>query len=500
MTKRIKGLLASVAVLAVLGGGLTALLLTNPDKQDESSTETEDLTTELWHAHADDISRIEVSKPEGSGDSFAANRKITQTEVEDSEGGTTTEEVTDYVIEGYEALPMAIYQTRLLASRAPELSSVSTVVEHATEADKYAHGFENAIKVKYVVDNADPIIFYVGNISTKQGCSYLMLENDDRIFMVDSSAVEMFRKDIEDFIGTALTDEFDSTGDVQIESVRLHRTNLPYDIYCEYDKYTAEHDQGGGSAVHVMKEPIPCLLSPDKSSKVTHGLYNLNATDVVQTFPSENDMEYYGLKEPFATVTMKTSDGKTTVFRLGNTYETADNTKLYYGYLDSVDCIYGFSVDNTAYATVKAEDITSKVIVDSYVWDIGKLTYEADGKKWEFSGKGSSSDDYLLSYNGNSVEDKERYRLLYTYLLKASAEDLILEEPEISSTPMASVSIEEQNDGRKYKVDFYDAGGIKAYIAVDGRVLFSCRKAYVTTLIENLNMFDDESKEFIMSW
>lgn len=498
MTKRVKGLLAGFAVLAVLSGGLAALLLTDPKKPEESSSGTEDLSTELWHAHAEDISRIEVSHPDGG--SFIANRKVTQQEVTDYEGETTTEDITDYVIEGYENLPMDVYQARMLATRAPELSSISTIVEKANAEYDKTYGFDQPIKVTFTVDDADKIVFYVGNISTRSTYSYLKLENDDRIFMVESSAVELFRKKGSDFLGTVLTGEFKTDDGIQIDSLRVHRTDLPYDIYCEYDKYYAEHNSGGSSALHVMKEPISCLLSPDKSSKVTHGLYNLNATEVVKPFPTDEDKKAFGLEEPFVTVTMKTSDGKTTVFRLGNTYENKDGTKLRYGYLDTLNCIYGFSADNTAYGSVKAQDITSKIIVDSYVWDIGHLTYEADGKKWEFEGKGSSADDFVMNYNGKPMESVERYRQLYTYLLKTSAEDLLLEEPQVTGSPMATVSIEEQNDGRKSKIEFYDAGGLKAYIAVDGKLLFSCRKAFVTTLIENLNMFDDENKEFIMSW
>ena len=500
MTKQVKGLLAGCAVLTLLGGGLAVLLLNEPEQQEESSVGEEDTSTPLWHTESDLISRIEVSNPKG--DTFAANRKITPTETTDYEGNTVTEDVTDYILEGYEALPMETYEARMLATRAPELSSISTIVENANDEDLKTYGFDQPIKVKYTVDEADPIVFYVGNISTRATYSYLMLENDNRIFMIESSAVEMFRKNIKDFLGTSLTESFDTEKDAQVENIRIRRKDLDYEIYCEYDKYyeTDNSSAAGGTALHVMKEPIPCLLSPDKSEKATHGLFGLSATEVVKPFPSEADMAAYGLDDPYVSVTMVDKNNKTTVFIMGNTYETEDGKKLRYGCLDSINCVYGFSADNTIYGSLKAEDITSKVVVDSYVWDIGHLTYEADGRKWEFEGKGSSADDFVMTYNGNSFENLERYRLLYTYLLKTAAEELVLDGREATGTPMASVKIEEQNDKRSYDVAFYDGGGLKAYIAVNGKVLFACRKSFVTTLIENLNKFDDEDKQFTMTW
>ena len=499
MTKRMKGLLAGVAVLLAAGGGMAALLLTQPEPKDDTSSDTEDTSTPLWHAHSDEISRIEVQNP--NGDSYTANRTVKQEETTDENGETVTEDVTVYALEGYEKLPVEDYVVETLATRAPELSSISTIVENATDEDMALYGLDKPIKVKFTVDNADPIVFYVGKISTRSTYSYLRLDNDKRIFMVESSAVDVFRRNIKEYLSKTLTEEYDKEKKgSQVENIRMHRTDLPYDIYCEFDQYYQEHNVGGGSALHRMKEPRECLLSPEKSHKFTHGLYGLSASEVVKPFPTDEDKKTYGLDEPFAEVTMVTQDGKTTKFLIGKNYEDKDGNKLWYGYLDTIDCVYGFSTENAAYINLKVDDIRAKIVVDSYVWDIGKMTYEADGKKWEFEGKGSNADDFILNYNGKSYENLERYRLLYTFLLKTSAEDLLLEDVTPTGSPMATVKVEEQNDARKYQIDFYDAGGMKAYIAVDGKVLFTCRKSFVNTLIQNLNMFEDETKEFIMSW
>jgi hypothetical protein len=170
--------------------------------------------------------------------------------------------------------------------------------------------------------------------------------------------------------------------------------------------------------------------------------------------------------------------------------------------LDGIDCVYGFKADDIAYDDLRAEDIISRNVVDTFVWDIGSLTYEADGIKLDFSGKGTSKTDYVLKYNGKDQDEDgiERFRKLYTYLLQTKAEDIVYEKPELPEKPLASVKLERQDGQHGYDIQFYDAGNLKAYVVVNGDVRFRCRKSYVDTLISNLKIFDETDKEFTMTW
>ena len=65
---------------------------------------------------------------------------------------------------------------------------------------------------------------------------------------------------------------------------------------------------------------------------------------------------------------------------------------------------------------------------------------------------------------------------------------------------MAEIKLERQDGKHGYDIAFYDAGDRKAYIMVNGRVRFTCRKSYVDVLVENLKIFDDAEKELTMTW
>ena len=500
MNKTLKGIIGGTVLLAALGGVLVFLNKTEPDPEEESSASSGVDETPLWHAHADDISRIVVEKADGT--SFTANRRIDKTKTTDLDGNEVTEDITNYILEGYEDLPMNVTAIRTLATRAPELASTGTVVEHASKEDLSRFGFDDAVKVTYSVDQNDDIVFVIGGKAPIDNQRYLHMEGSDTIYTVNGMAMDPFMEEGTHYLGTTLKEEQADDDKTIIKSVRIERKDLDYDFYFEYDPYYSENSNGGSMALHVMKEPIYSLISGDKSAAATHGIYGLTAAEVVKPHPTPEDEKKYGFADPFAVVTTKTDAGDTWVFSLGDSYQNEEGGTFYYGMLEGINCIYGFSADDIIYDNLQAEDIISRNVVDTFVWDIGKLTYEAEGTKLEFSGVGKDKSDYVLKYKGQEQDEDglERYRKLYTYVLQTKAEEIVYDEVKLPEKPMAEIKLERQDGQHGYDIAFYDAGDMKAYIVVNGDVRFRCRKSYVETLVSNIKIFDDTDKEFTMTW
>ena len=504
MNKTLKGIIGGSVLLCALGGAMAALLLTQPEEEQESSSDS-GVETLLWHLHSDDINEISVENP--NGDSYTAFRKMEQTKTTDMEGKEVVQDIANYYLKGYEDLPMDTVQIRLLATRSPEAASVDTVEEDASADSLKKYGLDNPVKVTFHVDNADDVSFRIGDITPLGDNRYLSMEGSNTVYLVNKVSLEPFMSGITDYLGKTLREEQAEDDDTVIESVRIERSDLDYDFYFVYDPYYKENTNGGAMAVHVMQEPVKALLSADKSSGATHGLYGLTASEVLTPFPSKDDIKAAGLDDPFVTVTMKTDDKKTTVFKLGGIYEDASGLKRYYGMMDGIDCIYGFDPELLAYDDLTPEAIISRNVIDMYVWDIGTLTIEADDQKLEFTGKGTSQEDFVGKYNGKDMDEAqiERYRKLYSFLLETRAEEIVYpeEKAELEGKPLAKfaeVHIDRQDGKRSYDVAYYDADGMKAYVAVDGEIRFRCRRSYVDTLIENLKIFDDADKEFSMTW
>lgn len=502
MNKTLKGIIGGSVLLAMLGGVFAYLKMTEPEPEDSSSVSDSSVQTELWHAYSDDINQIKVENPDG--DSYIAVRRFDETKTTDAEGNETTEEIANYYLKGYESLPMNTTQIRLLATRAGAVTSEDTVAEDVPESELAKYGLDNPAKVTLSVDNSEDIVIRIGNQTPIDGNRYVAMYDSNTVYTVSAFNVEPYLDGIRDYLGTVLKEEQAEDDDTQIESVRIERKDLDYDFYFIRDPYYEENANGGAMAVHVMEEPVKSLLSADRSSEATHGLYGLTASEVLTPFPKEDDLKKAGLDDPSVKVTMKTSDHKTTEFYLGGNYENADGEKRIYGMLKGIDCIYGFAPDQVAYEDLKAEDIISRNVIDMYVWDIGKLDVEAGGQKLSFTVQGESKEDAVVTYDGKKQDDDgiERYRKFYSYLLQTKAEDLVMpgDAPKLTGDPLAAVKIDRQDGKRSYDVKFYDAGDMKAYIVIDGEARFRCRKSYVDTLIANMKIYDETDKEFTMSW
>lgn len=509
LSRGAKGVLCGVGVVTLLGGTLTVLKLTEQENPTDSSSVVDTSgVVSLWSiADSGDIAAVRVEQPKG--EDFSVHRVIEEQEsVDSTTGEVVVNEVENYYLDGYEDLPTKTVDIRTLATRVASISSSDIIQENATTSDLAKYGLDQPIRVTLTVDDADDICFLLGDISPSSYYSYLCMDGENTVYTVQSSSMAQYRVDWKDYLSTDVTEEQSEYDDSYVEEVCIQREDLDYRILLAYDPFYVENANSGSSTVHVMKEPINCLLSGDKSSGATHGIYAMTASQVYYPHPDADMLAACGVtaNKYFACVTTKISTGKTVTFYLGHTYETEiedENGELQtvtyrFGYIDTVDCIYGFAVDDTVYETLKPEDITSKIIVDTYVWDIGRLTYTAGDLQLDFEGVGTSADDYVVTCNGEDVET-ERFRLLYTYLLKAAAEDLVLEDVAVTGTPLATVELERQDGKRSMSVAFYEADGMKTYIVVDGEVRFLCRKAYVTTLISNMEIFHTD-QDFTMTW
>ncbi len=498
MNKTLKGILGGGALLGVLGGVLAFLKLTEK-KPGQDSSSAEDSMVMLWHTEEDTINRISVEPAEG--EKYVANRRFDKTETTDLNGSTVVRDIANYYLEGYEDLPMSTITIRLLATRSPELAAVDTVLENATDADFSRFGLDHPTRVSYTVDGRDdPIVFLIGDKTQVGNDYYLRMEGSNTVYTVSQSAMEPFLEDVKHYLGTTVIAEQPDGDDTIVKSVRISRKDIDYDIVLQYDETISETDRSGGMAMHMMTEPINCMLSPDKSSDATHGLFGLTAAEVVTPHPTQEQIAACGFADPFLTVTMETDDGKLTVFKLADTYDAGDGNQYYYGMVEGINCIYGFSKDATIYDDVLPADISSKNIVNLYVWDVGHLKCSANGTTLDFTGKGTDQSDFVLTMNGSSYTDNERYRQLYAFLLETKAEDLIIEDITPEGDPLAEVLVEQLNGSHSYDIKFYAAGTQKVYVSVNGAVRFRCRKSYVETLIHNMEIFSDPEEPIKTTW
>lgn len=489
MKKNIKAVIGCVAALAIAGGGYAALKLSDSGTTSESSSQAEtsqaSVPVSLLDFEQKDITSITVENSAGSFEAVP-------------EGEPADDNSVQFTIKDIEDLDVNYTLTSSLANSCAKLSSDSTAAEGVTDFDKYGLKTPQA---KFTVKTSDSEkTILVGNESPVSGETYCMEDGSDTVYLVGTSSVSVFANSTENFVLTTLLEDT-SSGDSSapvVDKLTIKRSDLDYDMVLEYDKSTDDSSTKKGTmATHYMTEPVFAYLDVEKSQNAIHGFYGLTAHSVVKAHPDDETKKASGFDDPLCVAVMDTSDSKEYTLTVGNKLDIDDGSYYLVMFGDN-DVIYAVAADDLCWATMKPDDIMSKMVFGTMVWDIGKLEVNVTGgEDVVFEGSGTSADDYKVTKNGKSC-DTTRFQNFYQFLLKTSAEDFVMNE-EPHGDPLVSIYLETQDGETKQTVEFYKSEGKKVLISVNGTPCFKCRSAYVDLLIENLSKFDG-SEEFIMNW
>lgn len=497
MKNNIKALAVCAAVLAVAGGGYAALMLTEDKPQEaekeavssssvaevEEATEPANVPVPLTAFEAADITMISVENESGTLEAFPAG--------EPAADGTV-----EFTIKSVDELEVDKTMTASLLNNARTLTSDSTVETEASDLAKY--GLEKPAASFTVTSKSERKTVYIGDESPIKGETYCMTKGSNTVYTAATSSVSIFMNPDTFYVSKTILDK-PADGDAPIiEKITVSREDLDYDIALKYDKSAKDDTISGTMATHYMTSPIFAYLDPEKSQDEVAGLFGLTADSVVAIYPTKSEKTASGFDKPFCTVTMECDDGESYTLVLGDTLDT-ENGSYYTAMFNDRKVIYAIDAEELCWADVEPDDIISRMVFGTYVWDIGRLeiTVGDDEDTVKFSGKGKDKDSYSVSKDGESCS-KDRFQDFYSFLLKTSAEEFAISEKPKGSVQVR-IYLETQDKKTKQTLEFYKADGKKSLICVNGQPSFKCRTAFVDLLIENLNKFDGDEK-FVTNW
>ena len=498
MTKRVKGIIGLSCALAVLGGGLAFLKLTDPDKKGESSesstsktaiNETSGADVEIINKDADTINKIEVTNTEGS---FT----VIRTKEADGE-----ESPAEYAIEEAKDVPVDRQILSTLVNNFAKVSSNSIVADTNEDAEKYGLS-PSVATVTFTYDGGEKLTAYIGDASPVGNSTYFMVEGDSRIYTISGSKTTNYTLGVKDFYSMTIMEDPGEEERPVVKNLRLKREDLDYDVYIEYDERTADPNyQGGTAASHMMKEPVECYIAMEKTTDIIYGLYGLIANDIYSIHPSESEIAEAGLAEPFCTVEMNCDDGSSYKFSISEQFKNEDGDYCNYFMLDGVDILYVVLTDCLNWTTFQPIDITSRTVFDSTVWDIREMKISGkDIDEITINATGTGESDFSAQTSDGLVLDREHFRLFYKFVLSTAAEELAIgKEIPQGAEPRASISILDTYMEKPRTVAFYDNGNNTCIIAVNGECRYICTSYYVDTLIENIAKIET-GEEYTQTW
>lgn len=489
MSKNVKLLIAGVVSVAVLSGGIIALKLTEPEADtssvSDSSSQAESVL--LYDEKADTVKSLSV-------ENALCSYEITETKAADGENEA------EYGVSGLEGIPLNSSVVNALPAGMATVTAEKIIEESADDLSQY--GLADAdTKVSVNFDDGTSKVILIGN-DTPSGDIYACFEGENKVYAVDSEVFSVFRYDLDYYVSLVCLEAPETNDDYPIVNyLQIERTDLDYPIKFEYDSKSANSDYSGGtSSTHIMTSPIFAYVDiGEGSTAITHGMFGLTASSVATVNPTDDELAFAELDNPFCTVTMDTDDGETRVLKVGKTIDI-DGTEYYMGYFEGIDVIYCFTKDSLPWIDMQPLDIASSLVFGTYFYDIGTMTVEAEGHETlEFETTGIDEDDFKVKLNGNDY-DTERFKDFYQYLISTQAEEIYMEDP-AESDLICKVTIKRNDEFDDETVEFYKGEDKTIIIKHNGVTSFINRinYDYTNVLLENIDKAETD-EDFSQTW
>ena len=310
-----------------------------------------------------------------------------------------------------------------------------------------------------------------------------------------NGSVSGYSKKPEDFVDLTMLEKPEEDKYPKVNSLRITRDDIDYDIYMEYGKNSDVTNSGGGSATHVLVEPTSALLTVEKSSLITNGMFGLTAESVKYVHITDKELEETGLKKPFCTAEMKCDDGNDYTIYMSKPFKDEDGVEKAYIMFKDSKVIYVVTTAKAQWATVLPDDIVSRMMVSNYVWNISEMTASNGNatEKFSIALKDSSIktteakiEDVIVKRDGKEF-DTERYRLFYAFLVNCHAENLALGEKKPDTKPMATVTIKDSFLDETTTYEFYEYSVMKSLVVINGESKFFCSMKNAQALVDNIS-------------
>lgn len=500
MKKNIIIIIVVAVIIALLGAGIAVVLSLPGDIQSESKTQSDIL---IYDKTSSDAEQIMISNETGEfsfmGFSYAAEASLASAEKEasESEAAESAEESSEASINlrteaGFTPNDIKVHYTmqslpdiqldksmmNVLAYQCCYLTALQVVDK---SGEKYAeYGLDSPRSTVTIVfsDGSIEKIMLGNNAPNDQGI-YMRRENSPNVYLAIEGTVNMMLKAAYDFIDTTITQEMyvdsESAEGTTITSLTISGS--------AYDKPISVDDQGLFiyNTKYIMRSPREEIAESAYINAFGSSLYGMEAESVVAAEPTTEDIEKYGLKDPYMDITISASDESTLHLLIS---KAGDDGYLYIMH-EGGNLIYRLTTDGVKkwYDLAYTELLSPYIIMPNPVVMAG-LEVTNGGSSYKFDVVNTTVKNDLMqdvtttdvTYDGKEINTAHfnDYIELLTKLVRTDPCDLSTEglTPEFT----AKMSFESGEEKADSELCVYKSSDGRFFAALNGQT-----EAYVNT-------------------
>lgn len=416
-----------------------------------------------------------------------------------NENGET--EATTYTLVGYEDYDLAITNPSLLAGAVCNIDFIKVADLSGENAAEY--GFDNprAEATVYYTDSTYSVV-RLGDEAPGGSHCYIQFGDSKTVYIAEISEVDSMLLSITDLFNTSINSDKTYISDDEFDKIVLGGTHLDEEIVIEANSDTAI------DCSYILSSHSNLPVNVTAGSEIVGAIRAITTDEVVSISPDKEQLEEYGLVNPYATV-------KTTYVYTESTYDDEGNEIIddpqYFDVSllaskpdgdgnvflmqEEGGIVYKIAASKVPWVTTTYDALMSEYVLKPNYAALESVVFEADGKTYEFTlstektmvsdGDGSTTEVDEPRVNlGTKVIDPDQFYILF--------EDLTLMErggkDNSSATTGTMLKVTyNYNTGRKSDtVVFYKTDNQKVVEQVNSLKYGYVYKSYVTALVSNV--------------
>lgn len=371
MKKNIRIMIIAIAAVVILVAMLLILMNLPSSDGGDGSNAASSTSISLNTKTADDVSKVEIKNSSGSY----------TVEIESTDS---------YSVEGLDGLELDSTPITALKSDSAGVAATQVVEEQAEDLSIYGLDSPKA-EASITYKDGETLSLAVGNDAAGNAGTYVTVNGEDKVYLFSSAKVDTFSyslleyvsKEItpseEDAVAAANGGEVSSSEDGQTQAPQFAKMTLSGAVREEPIVVEPAGDISGISQFNITS---PRVKSADytKISEYVGAVYGLTADEVVAVNPTDEDLETYGLKEPYSTLVADFDVG--TVTLLASAPDEDGNVCVMNG--DKTNVIYRMEAETLTWLNATYSDLATKLLFTPNIKDVKTMTVTTADKTYVF--------------------------------------------------------------------------------------------------------------------
>ncbi len=498
MKKQKRTLIIVITAILVLTALLLGLLFLLPEDDDDSSSNTTDETINL------------IDKTKADDEIVDDTVKKIVIKLQNEEYEIVPGDDDQLVVAGYEDLPI---NTTEIDSLVRSLSNVDANRKVADNSDNQKDfGLDKPRAIATVTYHDDSVVeFELGNEAAGDTGSYLRIQSDGPIYLVNSYFAGQLLKESVTYIGTSLitapNTKSESDGDTAVlKDMKLSgsvRASKPFEF-----KVNQETDNKSLSAfTYITTKPFAKGTS-DEVNKIAQAVTSLDAIQAVKAYPKSDDLKKYGLNNPYSvcemtlavqTTSSSDDDSDTAVTTYYNstkhkiTLGSKDENDNFYAMVDDIDVVYIISPSVVPWAESQFGDIVTSMMFMKDITGVKSIKLKSGGETTSFElthyPDEEDRDKSMVVKSGGKTYSTPDFRTLYQVYM------MVYRHGELDKKPTGDAEI-------VFTLQPTDksAGSIEARFYRQSASLYSCVLSdgdYYTVKASDVQRMIDQTKNYL---